>query len=106
MPIRVRGLLILMGSVAGWLVLYWLLFHVMGGAGKVRVPAYPLALPLIGMVVGLVELATGVPFAQVADAWQRLPRWLQVPLGFVIGIGLVVAIVTGFYYVLLRAGVH
>lgn len=103
MPIRTRGFLTLLASIGGWIALYWLLFHVLGGAGgNVSVPAYPLALPLIGLVIGVVELATGLPFTQVAEAWQRLPRWLQVPLGCLIGIVLVVAIFAGFYYVLTR----
>lgn len=103
MTVRARGFLTLLGSVVGGLALYWFLFHVLSSAsGKTRVRAYPLALPLIGIVIGIIELATGLPFTKVDGAWQRLPWWLQVPLGCLIGILLLAAIVFGFYYVLSR----
>ena len=103
MRVRARGFVTRLASLAGWAVLYWLFFRVLGGSrGTVRVAAYPLALPLIGMVAGTIELTTGLPFTQVAASWERLPRWLQVPLGCLIGLLLVVGIFYAFYFVLTR----
>ncbi len=102
MTVRMRGLRTVLGSGIVGLGLYWLLFHFVPKAtGSIRLPG-AIALPLVGVVVGLVELATGLPFTRVDQAWTRLPRWIQVPLGFVISVALLVGIVLGFYFVLSR----
>jgi len=43
---------------------------------------------------------SGRPFADLARAWDGLPRWVQIPLGLVLGVALVVAIFYGAAFVL------
>src|SRR5262249_9766014 len=70
MTIRMRGLLILMGSLVAGAGVYWFIFHVLADAhGPVRVATYPLALPLVGILIGTLELATGVPIRRLDEGW-------------------------------------
>lgn len=63
MSVRLRGLLVVLGSVLGGVVLYWLQYH----AG-VLPKSYPLALiAIVGVIWGLMELITGVPL----QIWKR-----------------------------------
>ena len=80
---RLHGLLIFAGSLVAGLGVYWLIFHFLAGAGKTRLPAYPLALPLVGMMIGALELITGAPIAQIDQGWQRLPGYVQAPVAIV-----------------------
>ena len=100
MNVRVRGLLIVLGSAAAAAPLYWLLYYVLADGNRTRVPAYPLALPVVGMIYGATELVSGRPFADLARAWDSLPRWVQIPLGLVVGAALVVGIFYGAAFVL------
>jgi hypothetical protein len=86
MTIRTRGSLRFVGSVLGGVVLYWLLFHfVVTGTRRVHVPAYPLALPIVFGVIGLLEMVTGTPISQLDQAWQRLHVLLKIPVALVGG---------------------
>ena len=60
MTVRARGFWILLGSAVAGFGLYWLLFHLLPTAtGTVRVP-FALGLPIVGIIIGLVELITGI----------------------------------------------
>lgn len=100
MNVRVRGLLIVLGSAAVAAPLYWLLYYVLAGGERTRVLVYPLALPVVGMIYGATEMVAGRPFADIATAWDSLPRWVQIPLGLVVGVALVVGIFYGAAFVL------
>ena len=95
MSIRLRGLLIMLGSGAAsgllYLVLSWL---VSGATGRVSVPK-AFALPLVGVVVGLLELVSGVPFTKVASRWDTLPPSLRAVLSFFFVIIAIVVIFGG-----------
>ena len=102
MTVRVRGFWTLLGSAVAGLGLYGLLLHLLPDAtGTVRVP-FALGLPIVGMVIGLIELTTGMPFAQVNQAWVKLPTWIQVPLGCLIAVVVVLAMFYGTYFLLSR----
>ena len=80
MTIRTRGLLICVGSLAAGVGAYWLVFHLLTTAWA-RMLRYPLALPLVGMLVGALELITGVPIQRLDEGWQKLPTYVKVPVG-------------------------
>jgi hypothetical protein len=87
MTVRTRGLLTLVGSSIGGIALYWFLFHFLASSdGRTRVPAYPLALPLVGVVIGMLELATGLPFTRIDEGWQKLPGYVKIPVALVGGV--------------------
>ncbi len=93
MTIRIRGLLIVAGSLVAGAGVYWLIFHVLGNArAPVRVAAYPLALPLLGTMVGTLELITGVPIRNLDQGWQKLPGYVRVPLALVGSVAFLVAL--------------
>jgi hypothetical protein len=75
---RRHGLLVFSGSLIAAAGVYWLLFHFL--TGPVHLLTYPLALPLVGMMVGALELITGTPIAQIDQGWRRLPVYVQAPL--------------------------
>ncbi len=75
MTVRMRGFLILAGSLVAGAGVYWLLFDFLAGAGRVRLPAYPLALPLVGILIGTLELLTCVP--RVPGGTGEAPRVLN-----------------------------
>ena len=85
MTVRMRGFLILMGSLVAGAGVYWLLFDFLADAGRVRLPAYPLALPLVGIVVGALEWMTGVPIRQLDEGWQKLHAYVKAPIGLIGG---------------------
>jgi hypothetical protein len=94
MTVRSRGLLILAGSLVACAGVYWLIFHVLGNArAPVRVAAYPLAIPLVGAMVGTLELITGVSIRNLDEGWQKLPGYVRVPLALVGSVGFLVALV-------------
>ena len=84
MTIRTRGLLILGASLVAGAAAYWLVFHVLSKTGA-RILQYPLALPLLGILVGALELITGMPINRLDEGWQRLPVYVQAPVGLVGG---------------------
>jgi hypothetical protein len=83
---RVHGLLMASGSAVGAVALYGLFFHYLS-SGPHKVATYPLALPLVGVLLGLIETVTGVPIARADEAWQRLPGYVKVPVALVGGMG-------------------
>lgn len=94
MTIRMRGFLILMGSLVAGAGVYWLIFHWLADArGPVRVAVYPLALPLVGILIGALELATGVPVRRLDEGWQKLPGYVRTPLAIIGSIGFLVGLV-------------
>jgi hypothetical protein len=84
---RRHGLLVFSGSLIAAVAVYWLLFHFLTGSGTARLPAYPLALPLVGMMIGALELITGAPISQIDKGWQRLPVYVQAPVAIVGSLG-------------------
>ena len=80
MAIRTRGLLIFAGSLVVGFGAYWLVFHVLSKT-QAQIMQYPLALPLLGVLVGGLELATGVPINRLDQGWQTMPAYAKAPLG-------------------------
>lgn len=82
MNTRLRGLLIFLGSSVLAVLMGWLLFTWEAAAVKgAKIPALPFALPLVGMLWGLLELITGRRFKEL-DAWyQTIPMWIGYPVG-------------------------
>lgn len=85
MTIRTRGLLIFLASLAGGVGAYWLVFHFLSKAWA-NVLQYPLALPLVGMLVGALESITGVPIKRLDEGWQKLPAYVKAPVGLIGGV--------------------
>ena len=85
MSIRMRGLLILLGSLVVGLGAYALVFHVGLSSGLARIARYPLALPLFGILVGALELTTGAPINRLDEGWQKLPAYVKAPIGLIGG---------------------
>jgi len=82
MPIRTRGFLIFLGSLVVGLGAYWLVFHVLS-KGLAQILQYPLALPILGMLIGALEMITGVPIQRLDEGWQKLPAYVKAPVGLV-----------------------
>ena len=93
MTIRLRGLLVLAGSLVAGFGVYWLLFHVLADPRGTRFYAYPLALPLVGMAIGTMELITGVPIQRLDEGWQKLPAYVKAPLAIVGSLGFLIGLV-------------
>ena len=93
MSVRMRGFLILAGSLVAEAGVYWLVFHVLAGARGLRYFAYPLALPLVGIVVGGLEWMTGVPIRHIDEGWQKLPGYVRAPVAIVGSLGFLVGLV-------------
>lgn len=94
MTVRMRGFLILAGSLVAGAGVYWLLFHFLADAhGRVRLPVYPLALPLVGLVIGSLEWMTGVPIRRLDEGWQKLPGYVRAPVAIVGSLGFLVGLV-------------
>jgi hypothetical protein len=74
-----RGLLVLLGSLVAGLGAYALIFHVLSKNGADMLQ-YPLALPLVGVLVGALEFATGVPIKRLDEGWQTVPRYVRAPV--------------------------
>jgi ABC-type branched-subunit amino acid transport system permease subunit len=85
MSARMRGLLIFAGSLVVGLGAYWLVFHVLSKQ-TATILQYPLALPLVGMLIGALELITGVPIQHLDEGWQKLPGYVQTPVALVGGV--------------------
>ena len=101
MSVRVRGLGIVLGSAAAGGILYWVLFHALSEAtGTVRMKAYPLALPVVGVFWGLIELIGGVPLPQLQARWHTLPKSRQQSLGCLLTFAGAV-VVLGLLYLLM-----
>jgi hypothetical protein len=77
MSTRMRGFLILSASLLATAGVVWFAFRLAPGT---RVPAYPLALPLVGVMVGLLEWTTGVPIKHLDEAWQKWPAYVKGPV--------------------------
>jgi hypothetical protein len=94
MNVRTRGLLILAGSLVAGAGVYWLIFNVFANASHTtRVAAYPLALPLVGMAVGSLELATGVPIQRLDEGWQKIPGYVRIPVAIVGSLAFLIGLV-------------
>ena len=87
MNTRLHGLLIFLGSTVGAVVMGWALFAwVSSLTSPTQIPTLPFALPLVGMLWGLLELITGRRFKEL-DAWyQKIPMWIGYPVGCVVGV--------------------
>ncbi len=95
MPVRVRGLVIILASGAASGLLFLLLSWVLSeSTGRVRVPVVA-ALPLAGVLVGVLELVSGAPFTQIASRWQTLPESARAVLSLLLVIVAIVAIFGG-----------
>jgi ABC-type branched-subunit amino acid transport system permease subunit len=79
MAIRTRGLLLLLGSLVAGLGAYALIFHVLTKFWADALQ-YPLALPLVGVLVGGLEFVTGVPISRLDEGWQKVPGYVRIPL--------------------------
>jgi hypothetical protein len=92
MPTRLRGLLITIGSaLASWgllLLLQW--------AAPPRVHKGA-ALPLVGVLWGLLELVSGVPLPELAERWETLSKGVQGALSF-----LVIMLALGVFVLVIR----
>jgi len=86
MSIRLRGLLIALASLVVGVAGYWLVFRVGISKELGRILQYPLALPLVGLLVGGLELVTGVPIQRLNEGWQKLPGYAQGTIGLVGGV--------------------
>ena len=73
-PVRVRGLAIVVASVLASVVAFRLEFRF----GVTTVPIFVLAAPQVLILVGLIELITGLSIRQADRRWQQLPRRTQV----------------------------
>jgi hypothetical protein len=93
MTVRWRGFVILLGSLVAGAGVYWLLFHVLADPRGTRFYAYPLALPLVGIAIGTLELMTGVPIRRLDEGWQKLPGYIRAPLAIVGSLGFLVGLV-------------
>jgi len=82
MNTRVRGLLIFLASTVATVVLGYVLVGWAANAPKgSRIPKMPFAIPVVGMLWGLLELVTGKAFREL-DAWyQKFPMWQSYPVG-------------------------
>lgn len=79
MPIRIRGLLITLVSIAlSWGLVLWL------SGGQPSFVSKAAALPLVGVMWGLLELVSGVPMTQLADRWNSLSQGVQVAISFLV----------------------
>ena len=85
MTIRTRGFLIFLGSLVAGVAAYWLVFHVLS-KDWAQILQYPLALPLVGMLIGALEMITGVPIKRLDEGWQRLPAYVKAPVGLIGGV--------------------
>ena len=86
MSVRMRGLLVTIGSVLVAAAMFWFrpLVDVAGGGGALGgALKYLMGLPVIGMGIGLVELATGLPMQQADTGWQKAPGLVKYPLAIV-----------------------
>lgn len=87
MSIRLRGLLEVVGSTVVGLGLFWLwswLLAPTAQAGQGGMVKWLLALPVVGVGIGLVELVTGMPIRQADAAWQKAPGLVKYPLAIVV----------------------
>ena len=85
MTIRTRGFLIFLGSLVAGIGAYWLVFHFLSKFWA-QVLQYPLALPLVGLLIGALELITGVPIKRLDEGWQSLPAYVKAPVGLLGGV--------------------
>ena len=86
MNIRLRGLLIVLASLVAGAGGYWLVFRLGISKELANILQYPLALPVVGLLVGGLELVTGVPIQRLNEGWQKLPGYAQGAIGLVGGV--------------------
>lgn len=99
---RVRGLVTILGSGAAAGLLYLFLSFVLGhSTGSVRVPLIS-AMPLVGVLVGVIELLSGVPFTQVAAKWDSMSLGARLFLGMLQTVSALVVIFGGGIWILNR----
>lgn len=85
MTTRMRGFLIVLASLIAGAGAYWLVFRSGLSKEAANVLQYPLALPIVGLLVGGLEFVTGVPIQRLNEGWQRLPGYAQGAIGLVGG---------------------
>ena len=89
MSIRMFGLLKMAGSALVGAGLFWawsLLLAPTARAGQGGMVKWLLALPLVGMLIGLIEVATGLPIQQAETAWQTAPGLVKYPAAIVVSV--------------------
>lgn len=102
MSVRIRGLLTILASGATAALLYLFLSRVLSwSSGSVRLPLVA-AMPLVGVLVGLIEFVSGVPFNQAASRWDALPRGIRAVLSVILVLVAIVVIFGGGIWVLNR----
>jgi ABC-type branched-subunit amino acid transport system permease subunit len=82
MTIRARGLLLFLGSLVAGLGAYALIFRVLS-KNWADMLQYPLALPLVGVLVGALEFVTGVPINRLDEGWQKVPVYVRAPVSLI-----------------------
>jgi hypothetical protein len=84
----------------GWALFAWLATV----RTQTRVPATPLAFPLVGMFWGLLELISGRRLMEL-DAWyQRSPKWIAFPVGCIGVVAMLVGCMTLIGWIMKRLG--
>ena len=88
MSVRMLGLLKVAGCAAVGALLFWFRsgLLVQGAAGKGALGElikWLLVLPVVGLGIGLIELATGLPIQQADTAWQKTPGLVKYPVAIV-----------------------
>lgn len=103
MPVRLRGLLVTAGSAAVGAALYYWMFRVLSQSTEsMRLKAYPFALPLLGVLWGVIELIGGVELTELNARWNTMPRGRQIVLFYFFAfIG--IAVVFGLLALLMRS---
>jgi hypothetical protein len=102
MGIRMRALLKVVGCALAGAGLFWLwslLLAPTARPGQGGMVKWLLALPVVGMGIGLVELATGLPIQQAETAWQAAPALVKYPAALVGG----VLFLWGFLWLVFKA---
>ena len=82
MSVRARGLWLFMGCTVAAAAAFWLVFPLLSDDWK-KAFAYSFALPVVGAVIGLLELATGSPIQKIDEGWQRVPGYVRIPTALI-----------------------
>ena len=95
---RIRGSLKLVGGSAAFALVFWGVFkRELAGERQVFFRLIAMATPGSVALIGLIELATGVPFTRFASAWIALQWWQRLLLGLLIVFSFFALIFGGIY---------